>query len=64
MPVQFEVFVLVTLRIEGKASLTEVEVYIGTIAFVPAVLAPAVSVPPDFISSLLWMKPVESLQAM
>ena len=37
--VQFQVFVLVTLRVEGKTSLTEVEIDTVTTLFAPAVLA-------------------------
>ena len=43
VPVQFEVFVLVTLRVKGKTSLTEVVVDTVTTVFAPAVLAPVVS---------------------
>ena len=43
MSVQFEVLVLVTLRAEGKASLTEVVVSAVTTASAPAVLSPVIS---------------------
>ena len=41
--VQFEVLVFLTLRVEGKASLTEVIVDAGTTVFAPTVLAPIIS---------------------
>jgi len=48
VPVQFEVLVLLTLRVEGKASLTEVVVNARTSVFAPAVLAPVISRFHDF----------------
>ena len=41
--VQFEVLVLLTLRVEGKVLLTKVVVDAGTTVFAPAVLAPVIS---------------------
>ena len=43
VPVQFEISVLVTLRVKGKTSLTEVVVDTVTTVFAPAVLAPGYS---------------------
>ena len=48
VPVQFEVLALLTLRVEGKASLTEVVVNARTSVFAPAVLAPVISRFHDF----------------
>ena len=41
--VQSEIFVLVTLRVKGKTSLTEVVVDTMTTVFAPTVLAPVFS---------------------
>ena len=43
VPVQFEISVLVTLRVKGKTSPTEVVVDTVTTVFAPAVLAPVFS---------------------
>ena len=42
-PVQFKVLVFFTLRVESKASLTEVVVDARTSVFAPAVLAPVIT---------------------
>ena len=43
MPVQFEVLILLPLRVEGKTSLTEVKMNAVTTVFSPAVLAPVIT---------------------
>ena len=43
VPVRFEIFVLVTLRVKGKTSLAEMVVDTVTTVFAPAVLAPVIS---------------------
>ena len=43
VPVQFEILVLLTLRVEGKASLAEVVVDARTSVSAPAVLTPIIT---------------------
>ena len=43
VPVQFEILVLLTLRVEGKASLAEVVIDARTSVSAPAVLTPVIT---------------------